>query len=587
MRRLGTALPGSCAMLVWLLWPLGACSERMEPRDFVDPAYTALQPMGWLGAEVQPLRDRLVLEEDDKKTHVGGLVLRELDEGFALALAGAQVGDVLVRVGQTFVPLKEDPRLDVLELFERQVSSGVEQVTCEVVRGEARHELAVAPDLTPLEEGLPLAVVRFDQAADQNESWLLSRQRENGGFADSEAPLALGIDALVALLLRAGEESEARSAAWERVTEHLNATVSSRLEQPTPDASPLSLGLFLLHEAERIGRLPDDVLSHAERGSSGAGPSAGASPIQLPAGARVITAEGGDLSKMLEQLREGGANVEIQMGEVPPGVLGKAAPVSSAGNSAKPDVDLQKLLQEHAPERLVDMRRLQLVTERVLTSQRSDGALCAVDASGMDAFFETALTTLGLAAARRVGVSVPAKALEAVVRFLRDHVEDGNLAAAMAKGMDRREVAGRASAVAFVLRVLECEEDDDLYRDMQRTGSRVARHLTEAPSHGSLRLLFVALLRRSGGAASWQTFYDQFRLTLIAQHGTASRALSCKNPGLLETALFGDLGAAALHGLLFRLQRDSLPVVLGRSPDPFSAAISGGEERATEADEEE
>ena len=83
-----------------------------------------VQALGWLGARAHPADRSVEVPLEAGSTEVaGGMVVTEVLEAGPLAAAGAERGDVIVRVGEDgWLPNKEDPGQDLMRAQEAEVS---------------------------------------------------------------------------------------------------------------------------------------------------------------------------------------------------------------------------------------------------------------------------------------------------------------------------------------------------------------------------------------------------------------------------------------------------------------------------------
>ncbi len=190
--RHGSRAGGAIASL--LLVALGGCAERSVRRttNFIVPTITTLDELGPLCGQSQPsLVDVAIDDPDDPEYdhHPGGVVLRHVDPDGPLATAGLKVGDVLVRVGDTFLPNTEHPHLRLIEAIENEVSAGRAEFEVGYVRRGYPRATTIAVGLTSLDAGMPLDVHRFHDAANRGLGALAHAQRPDGSFATAaDAP---------------------------------------------------------------------------------------------------------------------------------------------------------------------------------------------------------------------------------------------------------------------------------------------------------------------------------------------------------------------------------------------------------------
>jgi hypothetical protein len=606
------ARASAAAVLVsFTVFALGACGGSSTPAASASAPSAAVvlpaRPLGWLGANARPLTERIAIESDGETHSPGGLVLADLAPGGPLAQAGARVDDVIVRIEDAWIPLEENPALDAIELVERQVSAGRAPIRLFVWRAQALTELAVAPIGPALEVGLPVEVERFRLAAGSARDHLLALRREDGGFGDASAQHELAVDALVGLaLLGAGAQAEdapeATSAALHALADRVDALVTAEGE---PDA--LALSLALAFDSERIGPLskevrlrgaPVQIFTTAAPGADGAHPVV-MTTMQFDASSQeeasaLLESMGIDESKLSGEAVQGDAvlpdGIELPEGfELPEGAQfvvatpgGDAAgalqgtlQALAEGSAAK--ADLSALLAELDPGRVEALARLGSLAQRLLALRNEDGSFGAMEAPHEERLHTSALALLALGCAQGVGLELEKGALSPTCAWLRAEMQEGKVAAAVARGADRRLMASDAALVAWAFLTAGCPDTDPLVHALLDFSDEKGEYLLEAPRSIALGSLATAAVRRWRDLMSWQRFYDQFRIALVTWQtpdGGFDFPASAGAVGL--DAMFEEPAAASAVGLLLlTMQDERLAVMLGRSPNPFAPQIDG------------
>jgi hypothetical protein len=552
--------------------------------------------LGWLGAHAQPLASALDVDDEGERRTPGGLVIAELHEEGPLARAGARVGDVLVRTGEDWVPLAQDPTFELIERVEQAVSGGGEELTLAAWRAGALVELGIALDRPALEVGLPVEVERFRAGAAAALDRLVTWQRPEGGWPEGDGASELVVDALAGLALFSAAANEtlppeavqpALARAAERV-EDLAARAGS--------GDSLGLALAVSFLAERLGPLPPEVLlaagprvirlGRAMELPDGAAPSGHMIVFGGPDGEGMELAppEGGEMRVFSVtgsgELPEGltlPEGVEIQIagarGETP----AAEGAIGPAGGEAP---ELGALLAEHDPARVAELERLAEVVDLLLAAQAEDGGWGAAaedDASAR--LLPTAYALMALGAAQRVGLELEADPIERGCKLLRELAREGKVAAAVARGADRRDEAGRAAAAAMAFLALGCPETDPFVQALVTYSDEAGRHLLGASSELAYHLLATALLRRRGGVSSWARFYEEFRVPLVCWQrpdGAFEIPLGRDDAAQGESAPTFD---TALGALLLELQSERLPALLALAENPLAPTVDGEGER--------
>ncbi len=596
-----------------LVLPLAGCGGSSAPvargAAQASTSESPAIPLGWLGGSARPLTGRLAIESDGESRTPGGLVLAELSPDAPLALAGARVGDILVRVEDAWVPLEEDPTLDAVELVERQVSAGRAPIRLFVWRGNALVELALAPIGPALEVGLPVEVERFRQAAAKASEHLLSMQREDGGFGGTGTD-ELASDALAGLaLLASGANSEHASEPARAALHALEERIESLLAAPASEPDALALALAVLFEAERCGPLPEEIRRRGTplQGSSDAKSGADGLPAGLLDLAHLEASSPEDLQALLESM---GADVQImtsdssEAGEftltegeedipegfqIPEGaqimissiegaVHAEHAGEHAVGLASAPPVDLDALIAELAPERAAALARLAPRVERLLACQGEDGSFGAAELSAEDRLHTSALALLALGCAQGTGLELEQK--DAIARscaWLNAEMHEGKVAAAVARGADRRIIASDSALVAWAFLAAGCSETDPYLHALLDYSDDKGACLLDAPRSIALGSLATAAVRSARDLMRWQRFYDEFRIALVAwQLPDGSFSIPSRSRGEgLESFVSEPPAATAIGLLLLSMQEDRLPVLLGRTPNPFAPRIDG------------
>ena len=159
----------NCCVIAAVALSVAGC--RKEPaagaaNAWIDPSVTRFHALGWLGGRAHPAtRTVETTDKEGAEIAVGGMVVTEVDSDGPLAAAGVRRGDVIVRVGSTWLPIKDDPSLDFIRAVESEVSARVQPIQLGVLRKGSVEELELAHDMDPMEVGLPATSERLEAIA--------------------------------------------------------------------------------------------------------------------------------------------------------------------------------------------------------------------------------------------------------------------------------------------------------------------------------------------------------------------------------------------------------------------------------------
>ena len=158
-------------------------------KDLIDSSITEFHNLGWLGAQSHPLSTDVTFSDPgDAEATVtpGGLVIRDVAERGAAANAGLQVGDVIVGVEATWLPIKDDPTLDFIQDLETRVSAGETKTDLQILRNGELQSITISNPSKSLDDGLPSQVERFAKSTELGLDHLATLQQADGSFGDPE-----------------------------------------------------------------------------------------------------------------------------------------------------------------------------------------------------------------------------------------------------------------------------------------------------------------------------------------------------------------------------------------------------------------
>ena len=202
------------------------------------PVDLAARPLGWLDATCRTSESTQMFTDADSQEEItpGGVVLVDVSTGGIAEQTGLKVGDAIVRVAGNWLPFKEDPSPDLMRLIEEQVSAGKKQIELGIANGEEITTKFIEHDLSSLDEGLPLAVQRYEEAIDNALERLCTLQRDDGSFAveGDSLPAIIRTTAVASLALHGGGASDEGSKFHEVLSksrEFLATQIDSHVEE--------------------------------------------------------------------------------------------------------------------------------------------------------------------------------------------------------------------------------------------------------------------------------------------------------------------------------------------------------------------
>lgn len=602
---------GSCLWVATLLLLVGCDQKPKTQTNWIDASITRFHSMGWLGARAHPATRTVdAVDADGNEVAVGGMVVTEVDADGPLAKAGVTRGDVLVRVGETWLPNRDDPSQDLIRAVEAEVSAGVQPIELGVLRGGKVETLQLAHDMKPMEVGLPAASERLSEIAQAGLRSLAGLQGEDGSFrVASQTPeqsLTACSIAGLAFIVGGGQTSDSPHADALR---RCRQQVEILLARDDAELGPWALAWATMFLAELSGPLeiagglsalpPGALLA----GGGGAVPITGggrSGPIVIRsghgtgesapppgAGKRTMTysfsvggdsqlPEGLDINELMKQ-----GKVQVFTSGNLPGM--ESFPGASAAKVEMPDEPLwtvevlEQLADKETVERLQPLMKL---VERLNSLQKEAGGW---DADRDDVgYSERTLTTnqalLALGMAQRAGVPVPGAVLRCGLQFLRAKTNDGHVIAVSEKGFDRRLEAGRSSGAGAALLALNCDANDGFLRELAAYSDQHARTIPEAGSVLPLHVLNTAILRRQRGRDTWATFFEEFRALIVSvqnRDGSFAPLPSDQGgPENLRRTLTNDAVRTAIWSLIAGLQGDQAPLLITQADNPLQTKIT-------------
>jgi len=591
------------ALLALVLpWTVGACGGQCTtPAGWLDEDGAIVQPLGWLGGRAHPASRGVEVPDPDgasRDVMAGGMVVTEVLPGGELSAAGVARGDVIVRVGDEWLPNKEDPGPDLMRAIEARVSAGEGSIGLGLWRAGKLEVATLAHDEVPLEVGLPGPSERLDGMARAGLERLVALQREDGTFEGADDPEADVVTcSLAGLALLAGGARDAEgelAGALDRCRDRVEAAIGD--SERTLD--PWGTALATMFLAELAGPLEIEAVAFTTiTGPEVGGGHVATGDFEIPEGA-VMYELGSDelppeLAELLEglDLPEGGGGIQISMASGPPpdGALsGTTAPEEETGE-AEPVVgplwslaELGALAGEDLSARLASVST---AVGRLVALQGETGGWDPVgeEVGFSDATLATNQALLALGMAERVGVPVDCEVLRRGLAFVREHTNDGHVFYVDAPGFDRRREAGRASGAAAALLALSCESTDAFLRELVDYSDQHGRTIPEGSAAVPLHVLNTAILRRQQGLGSWAVFFEEFRHVLVMLQEPDGTFAAWPGRGgsdrTIDTRLESPAARTALWSLVAGIQADLVPVLLATARNPLQTPMTSEGDR--------
>ncbi len=142
--------------------------------------------LGWLGGSSRALLNVVRIDDQPEFTvkpiSVGGIFIDQVLDDQPLAKAGIQTADIIVRVDETWLPVKTEPTQDFIELIENANTAKTGSVELLVLRDSRLTKIELTVDQKPIDDGLPLASDRFIDLTKFALDYLASRQNLDGSF---------------------------------------------------------------------------------------------------------------------------------------------------------------------------------------------------------------------------------------------------------------------------------------------------------------------------------------------------------------------------------------------------------------------
>ena len=229
--------------------------RKAIPKDFRDNHVSEYHNLSWLGGKSHPIRQSFQMADPDNldvDISPGGIVVTEVTENFPLHQAGIQAGDALVRVSGNWLPIKEDPTLDLFKLIEDQINARKEEIGIGFIRDGKYESVTIKTELVSLDEDLPLANRRMIDASRAMLENLAAMQNENGSFAAATDNLEhrLTVTSICGLAFLSADPSIAPdfNSKIEKVTNYLSVELADA--EVARELNPLTVAYICCYLAE-------------------------------------------------------------------------------------------------------------------------------------------------------------------------------------------------------------------------------------------------------------------------------------------------------------------------------------------------
>ena len=518
-------------VLLAISWLLAGCDSnesvngiKVTPNSkLTDATVTEFNNLGWLGIRCYPLTQNLSFADpNDAESTVapGGLVVAQVTPGSKAETAGFKKDDVIVAVEEDWLPINDDPTLDVIEQVETRVTSAEAETLIKVYRDGEIQSLTISNLAKSLDDGLPNSVARFSDAAMAGLKQLVAMQNEDGSFGDESCSQdsKLQITAVAGLALLSADSEDFQSAIDQTI-----AYVGRRLDEMS---KPLDAGEA---KSEKQG---------SETAADSLVKLAGATMIQMPE----LNIEPLTAAYVAQFLAES----KVSMLEKT--WMGRLIGITSSLSKSQSELGGWNLSE----------------------GRESD----AVDVA---ATFATNQVLLGIGMLERMGVSANPETIKKACGYL-----SSQLTARAGSPVDRRIKAALTAGTGAALVSINCQPSDALLEQSTEDGLEWVDEMYLSPSLNLPGLLSVATLARQSGDEHWLSFHEGNKLFLTAVSDPNGQfvAYPRKNQKPLDFEVHCDDSAwqAAHFCLLLSMQSGRLESMTGTKKSPLGIARNGAGE---------
>ncbi len=586
--RIGPHRLGLVSLVALVCWVNIGCKRDAAPKpaSYLDPTIERHYVLGWLGGAAHPATRTVTIPGASGRT-TGGVVVTEVSADGVLAQHGVKRGDVIVRVGETWVPNRENPFLDVIRSVEAEVSAGVSTIDLGLVRGNTFVEVQVAYERMPFELGLPGASRRLAHMVRAGLKYLAVELSTSTGPSDLSERVALNSLAGLAFIAGGAHADDAPHAA---ALASCRSVVEQDVLTHAEDLDAWSAAWATIFLAELQGP-PEIGGGHFVAGVGEAltlpeMPEGALSMHGLPEGA-VVTSfviggdddggvpEGIDLG----ELQNGGGSFMVMGGPLTPEHAsgGAAANHEPMGDEPLWSIDELKALAGDDIEQALS--GVEASARRLMALQGVDGGWDPVD-ERVGYSERTVLTNhalLALGTAGGAGVPIPGSVLKRGLEYVRKKTNDGHVHSVSQRGFDRRLEAGRSSGAAAALIALDCVDNDAFFKELVHYSDDHAQDLPAARGAISLHVFNTAVLSRQRGLSAWAVFFDEFRhvIASLQQADGSFALLAVETPDDPYTTLYAARAMrTALWSLIAGMQEDHTPLLTAATRHPLQRQIT-------------
>lgn len=513
--------------------------------SYLDQSRTDLSSLGWLGATSHPVSEAFSFahpSKEDKTVSPGGLVLTEVFSDTPAEKAGLKTGDVMVGVGERWLPINDDPTMDFIRELETEVSSGSEKIAISVMRDGACETVDIDNVVKPLSEGMPYDVARLKDAAARGADYLASQQNDDGSFGNEtiEPYERLQVTAVCGLALLAadndfqsnldqclkfigetidacGKEEDARLEAQKKVPEGI-AILKSLTQESVDQKDALGDALKKLKDIQNkaVKKMPT---------------------IKIPN----YNIEPSIVSYSLMFLAE--ANVPMTDGKWMPRIQGLIQSLAKAqdDSGAWGVASVQPAVEEKSEQSNLD--------EVAINSSASQ---------------TTNRVLLALGMMERKGISGNPETISKACGYLKTRFTER-----ASESLDRRTKAGLAAGTTAALYSINCQPRDAFL--LEATKAAMTKMEERVSINGGLSFAFeTAVFARQSNKENWQQFHDSYKYLLSSSQKPDGSFASTRFPEIEPDSSRSEEWRTAHCCLLLSLQQGKLKKLIAETKGPMN-----------------
>lgn len=564
---LGVALIG----VSWLSLRPAAPPPASPPLAVAPPA----SPLGFLGAMGRGYAERIALPDParpDETLAVGGVVLESLEWNSPLVKSGLLTDDVIVRVGEHWMPVKDDATSDLMERVEGANSAGLGRVKLVYLRRGVRSEAELRFEVPSVVAGLPGASARFAHAAKAALAWLAAAQQADGGFdtAVAGASSRVAVTALAGLCFLASPDPAHAGPAVRCMEyvgahvgegDHLGAALAALALAEAAHASATMLRTSVAIHVNHVVAARE-LHAYAERSASAQRrlKALWAEYEQPrpwdPKSVQALQQRIDDTMRGLEQdaTRHHARSLVLIAEFIKLIDQLKALPRGTLRDGLTRDFQ--------APLR----RALEIITKAQDPTGAWPSAPPGTTVAYCDRTFATTACLAALGAAERAGCAVDNAKVQLGLSALEAAINGGYPGYAGDPSFDRRSEAARAAAAVVAVGSLSVRLTEPMPIRLIEYEQRFAKEITRTPTSVYPGLLASALCARRLGLPAWLSFHTESAVPLLALQrldGSFAPTRGAPDPREIPflAAVDGPAWRTAHGALALLLDRDTLPVL--------------------------